>query len=210
MARVVHLGYADSGHGAVLYPDPPDRARFVRADPAEAAARLAAILREERADVLLGYDASGGYGHRDHVRVHEVGRLAAELAAVRLLEATMPRERVLRAVRVIRALRVPFAYDDAALQNAYTPRSQITHMVDARGFARQKRDALARHRSQLARGRLAPLARMLAKTPAPLIALLAGYEWYTEVQVPPGGVQKPESDRTEGSATMSDVFKSVA
>jgi LmbE family N-acetylglucosaminyl deacetylase len=30
--RVEHLGYADSGHGAILYPDPPDRRRFVRAD----------------------------------------------------------------------------------------------------------------------------------------------------------------------------------
>jgi LmbE family N-acetylglucosaminyl deacetylase len=36
-ARVVHLGYADSGHGPVLFPDPPDRPRFVRADPGEAA-----------------------------------------------------------------------------------------------------------------------------------------------------------------------------
>jgi LmbE family N-acetylglucosaminyl deacetylase len=39
-ARVVHLGYADSGHGPVLYPDPPDRVRFARADVNEAAGRL--------------------------------------------------------------------------------------------------------------------------------------------------------------------------
>ncbi|MCW2902202.1 MAG: hypothetical protein JWO67_4467 [Streptosporangiaceae bacterium] len=43
-ARVVHLGYADSGNGGVLHPDPPDRTRFVRADPQEAAERLAAVL----------------------------------------------------------------------------------------------------------------------------------------------------------------------
>jgi hypothetical protein len=41
--RVEHLGYADSGHGAVLYPDPPDRRRFVRADTEEAAGQLAAL-----------------------------------------------------------------------------------------------------------------------------------------------------------------------
>jgi hypothetical protein len=40
--RVEHLGYADSGHGAILYPDPPDRRRFVRTDTEEAAGRLAA------------------------------------------------------------------------------------------------------------------------------------------------------------------------
>jgi LmbE family N-acetylglucosaminyl deacetylase len=43
-ARVVHLGYADSGYGPVLFADPPGRARFARADLDEAAARLAAIL----------------------------------------------------------------------------------------------------------------------------------------------------------------------
>ena len=50
---------------------------------------LAAILDEEQVDVLLGYDANGGYGHRDH-KVHHVARRAAELAGTpRLLEATV-------------------------------------------------------------------------------------------------------------------------
>ena len=73
VARAEHLGYADSGHGPVLYPDPPGRVRFARADLDEAAGRLAAILREEQADLLLSYDPGGGYGHRDHVKVHAVG-----------------------------------------------------------------------------------------------------------------------------------------
>ena len=91
MHRVEHLGYADSGYGADLYPDPPDRVRFVRADTAEAAGRLATILREESADVLLSYDQNGGYGYGDHVKVHEVGKRAAELAgADTVLEATAP------------------------------------------------------------------------------------------------------------------------
>src|SRR5271166_3678265 len=66
-ARVVHLGYADSGYGPLFYPDPPDRTRFARADLDEAAARLADVLRAEDADLLLSYDRNGGYGHRDHV-----------------------------------------------------------------------------------------------------------------------------------------------
>ena len=67
--RAVHLGYADSGHGPVLYEDPPGRTRFARADVEEAAGRLAALLAEEHADLLLSYDPHGGYGHRDHVRL---------------------------------------------------------------------------------------------------------------------------------------------
>lgn len=109
--RVVHLGYADSGHGAILFDDPPGRQRFVRADLDEAASRLAALLAEENADVLLSYDSNGGYGHRDHVKVHEVGRRAAELTGVRLLEATMPRDAVLHIARVLKALRTPFRYE---------------------------------------------------------------------------------------------------
>ncbi|BDH57357.1 PIG-L deacetylase family protein [Tsukamurella sp. PLM1] len=86
------LGYADSGMGAELYPDPPGRVRLARAGVDEAAQRVAAILREERADLLVGYDAAGGYLHRDHLAVHAIARRAAALAGVRLVEATLPRE----------------------------------------------------------------------------------------------------------------------
>jgi hypothetical protein len=46
VARVVHLGYADSGHGPVLFPDPADRPRFPRAPIDQAAARLAEVCRK--------------------------------------------------------------------------------------------------------------------------------------------------------------------
>jgi LmbE family N-acetylglucosaminyl deacetylase len=65
---VEHLGYADSGTGPVLFLDPRDRKRFVRADVEEAAGRLAAVIRTERTELLLSYDALGGFGHPDHVR----------------------------------------------------------------------------------------------------------------------------------------------
>lgn len=179
--RVEHLGYADSGHGADLYPDPPDRRRFVRADTEEAAERLAAILREENADLLLSYDPNGGYGHRDHVKVHEVGERAAELTGVRVLEATMPRDVVERLVRLIRVLRIPFRYDTDALRTAYSPASAITHRVNVRRFARQKQAALAAHRSGVnGRGRFASVMRLLVRLPVPVFALLLGREWFVE------------------------------
>ncbi|MFJ9850831.1 PIG-L deacetylase family protein [Streptomyces sp. NPDC101150] len=132
VARVVHLGYADSGHGPVLYPDPPDRARFVRAGTEEAAGRLAAVLREEDVDLLVSYDASGGYGHRDHLQVHRVGRRAAELAGVpRLLEATMPRDVVTRLMRLVRLLRIPVRYDEDVVRPR-TPSSDTREQVTRR------------------------------------------------------------------------------
>jgi LmbE family N-acetylglucosaminyl deacetylase len=162
--RVVHLGYADSGHGPILYPDPQDRTRFVRAPIDEAVYRLAGVLREENASVLLSYDENGGYGHRDHIRVHEVGRRAASSTKVRLLEATAPRELVGR------------LYQRNAV---YSPRSAITHTFDVRRFAGQKQAALAAHQSVVSGdGRSAHVFRALVKIPAPLFGILLGREWF--------------------------------
>jgi hypothetical protein len=46
---------------------------FWTASVEEAAGKLAAILREEDADVLTCYDDFGTYGHPDHIQVHRVG-----------------------------------------------------------------------------------------------------------------------------------------
>jgi LmbE family N-acetylglucosaminyl deacetylase len=186
-ARVVHLGYADSGHGPELYPDPPDRPRFARADPGEAAAKLAGLIREEQADLLLSYDRQGGYGHRDHVKVHEVGVRAAELAGVRVLEATLPRALVTAAQSPVRLLRLVVRYDQAGTRVAFTPRSAITHRVSVRRYARQKQAALAAHRSLLrSGGRSARLAQVMLALPVPVFALVFGREWFVEPGAAPG------------------------
>ncbi len=91
VARVEHLGYADSGLDGRA--EPTWAPAFVRADADEAAGRLAALLAEERADLVTTYDPAGGYGHPDHVRVHQVGARAAELAGTpTVLEATVDRD----------------------------------------------------------------------------------------------------------------------
>jgi LmbE family N-acetylglucosaminyl deacetylase len=181
VARVVHLGYADSGHGPLLYPDPPDRARFARAPAAEAAARLAAIIREEGASLLLSYDANGGYGHRDHVKVHEVGALAAELAGgIRVLEGTFPRELVSWLYWPVRALRLVVRVGYGDVRHGGSPRAAITHRVDVRRYAARKQAALAAHVSQRGRGRAGRLMNLLVRTPVPVFALLLGREWFAE------------------------------
>ena len=183
-ARTVHLGYADSGHGPVLYEDPPGRTRFARADIAEAAGKLAALLTEEHADLLLSYDPQGGYGHRDHLRVHQVGARAASLAGVRVVEATVPRELVTRIARVLVSLRLLTRHRLTEMRGYGTPQLLITHRVDVRRYAELKRAALAAHRTPASgKGRSARLFRLLVRSPMPVFRAVCRTEWFAE----PGG-----------------------
>lgn len=182
--RVVHLGYADSGHGPVLYEDPPGRTRFVRAEAGEAAGKLVGLLVEEHADLLLSYDPQGGNGHRDHVRVHQVGARAAGLAGVRVVEATVPRELVARVARLLLVLRLVTRHHLDEMRGYGMPQSVITHRVDVRRQAAQKRAALAAHRTQVSgSGRSARLFRLLTRLPLPAFRAVCGTEWFAE----PGG-----------------------
>jgi LmbE family N-acetylglucosaminyl deacetylase len=140
--RAVHLGYADSGRGPVLFEDPPGRTRFARADTEEAAGKLATLLTGEHADLLLSYDPQGGYRHRDHIKVHQVGARAAELAGVRVVEATVPRELAARAARLLLLLRLVTRHRLAEMRGYGMPQSVITHRVNVRRYAAQKRAAL--------------------------------------------------------------------
>jgi LmbE family N-acetylglucosaminyl deacetylase len=180
-ARVVHLDYAESGHGPVLFPDPPGMVRFVRADLDEAAGRLAAVIREERADLLLSYDPRGGYGHPDHVKVHQVGACAAGITGIRVLEATAPRELVGLVFGPMRLLRLLVRYDPREMRVSFTPRAAITHRMNVSKYAAQKRKALAAHRSHWnSGGRSARLARLMIAMPVPVFGLLFGLEWFAE------------------------------
>jgi LmbE family N-acetylglucosaminyl deacetylase len=182
--KAVHLGYADSGHGPVLFEDPPGRIRFARADVEEAAGKLAGLLTDEHADLLLSYDPQGGYGHRDHVRVHQVGALAAELAGVRVVEATVPRELVARFARVVLLSRLVRRHRLGEMRGYGMPQSAITHRVDVRRYAAQKRAALAAHQTDVfSRGRTARLFRALVRCPLPVFRIACGTEWFAE----PGG-----------------------
>ncbi len=195
--RTECLGYADSGYGPDFYPDPPGRVRFARADIEEAAQRLAAILRSEDAQLLLSYQANGGYGHRDHVQVHHVGKRAAELAGTpRVLEATMPRELLRRVTDLCVLLRLPPPYDPDVLGHSYAPRATITHRVDVRTFARQKRDAVAAHRSQLGNGLGARVSGALLRLPPQVLGAIFRHEWFVDPAAGPGPLRDNIFDST--------------
>jgi len=188
-SRVEHLGFADSGLGPQTLPDPEGQTRFIRADVEAAAGLLAQILVEESVDVLLTYDAHGGYGHRDHVKAHQVAVRAAQLAGTaRVLYATVPRDTICRWVAVAaRIYRFPAAFDPGAFDSAFSPRAEITHRVNVISFASAKRASMRAHASQASadRGADRTLAAFL-RIPRPLYDLVFGREWFVDPAHPPG------------------------
>jgi len=157
--RIEFLGYSDSG--MMDTPTNDDPASFWQADVDEAAHRLAAILREEQADVLTIYDANGGYGHPDHIQVHRVGVRAAALAEVeRVYEATIDRDRM-RALLEAAVAGTAEAGDNPAVTamaeemlkdggpTMGSPGALITTRVDVSAWLTEKRKAMAAHASQI-------------------------------------------------------------
>lgn len=179
--RVVTLNHPDSG----LTGEHPTG--FAHLDRFKVGKEIAAILDEEDADILIGYDRAGGYGHPDHLQVHRVTRTAAVFAhrPPQLFEATLPREPIAKAVRIAAKLHLtPSDWDESEFDEAWTPRAEITHRVDIRPFMGAKRQALRAHASQAgADGTMRTLA-VLTQIPGPLAAMLLGTEYYVKVSNP--------------------------
>ena len=155
IARVAWLGYEDSGMTG--WEQNSNAGAFHNADTAEAAERLAAILREERADVLTTYDWHGGYGHPDHIMVHKVGHAAAVLVpGIRVLEGTMNRDQIRRSLAMAREAGLLSPDDDWDVDGPAddgnpmgSTEDEITLKVDVTAFTGAKRAAMRCHASQL-------------------------------------------------------------
>lgn len=172
--EVVTLGFADSGSD-------PRRLRpdgFCHESVEATAQIVAGIVAELGADVLLGYDSAGGYGHPDHLMVYQVGRRAAEIAGCPYLGATAPHRlmrllmRVAGVVPGLRSLRPPTS--DAA---AWSDADAIGLTIDVRPWVAIKQRALRAHRSQMSGG--VRTVAVLARLPRPLARLALGREWFT-------------------------------
>lgn len=187
-ARVVHLGYLDSGSERPTLPRSDGQTPFALLESSEVAEKLAEVLREEAADVLTVYDAYGGYGHPDHVQVHRAGHLAAALAGTPVvLEATMDRALMRRIADVMS--RIPGLHrliPADRFANSFTDRDGLTHEIDVRAFLKAKKASLAAHHSQ-STGAGVRTVGLLLKLPTPMFRMILGREWFRQHGVAPGG-----------------------
>ena len=183
VARTINLGYRDSGlDGSVI-------GGLASTSVEQVASAIADIVREENADILVGYDPSGGYGHPDHVQVHRAVRAAAAAlfaqepgAHLRVFEATLPREPIARTVHLAaRVGATPADFDPTEFDRAWTPRAHITHRVNVRDHLAAKRAAQAAHASQSGADEGVRTLEVLGKLPGPVARLLLGTEFYVDV-----------------------------
>lgn len=181
VARGEFLGYTDSGMIGTPENDAPGS--FWTADLEEAASRLAAILTEEKADVLTIYDDHGNYGHPDHIQVHRVGARAAEIAGTpRVYEATINRDFVVELMQRAAEMGMPDPPVEG-VTDIGMPASSITTTVDVRDFLDVKRKAMAAHASQIAE------TSFFLSMPPEAFDLTWGQEWFIRRGAPPGTVE---------------------
>ncbi len=170
--RIEFLGYRDSGMAGEPTNSAPGAFAAARID--EAAARLAAILEDENAEVLTIYDENGNYGHPDHIQVHRVGARAGEIAGTpRVYEATVNRDHLIELMRrrrdemgAIEGAPDPEDFDIGV------PASAITTTVDVRDYVGPKRAAMQAHASQI------PEESFFLQLPLDAFREAFGQEWF--------------------------------
>ncbi len=160
------LGYRDSGMAGTPANENPDC--FHQADLDEATAKLVRLIRRYRPEILISYNAFGGYGHPDHIKAHQITKAAFERAAdpsfaptpelspwqpVKLYETAIPREAMVRWLEIARQ-QDPNAFanrnsEDWSPEKLGTPEAEITTVIDTRRYQEARIAALRCHRTQI-------------------------------------------------------------
>ncbi len=195
-SEVHFLGFDDSGMDGR---SGRDGHAFARVPVDDAAEMLADLLKSVAADVLTVYDPSGGYGHPDHIQVRMVGVRAAELAGTPVvLEATVDRRAIQKAVRIARALRLaPSDWSPERFASAYSEPSRLTHRIDVRAYADAKRRSMAAHASQTTADAGVRSLALYLRLPEFVYRRVFGREWFVEL------------GRTPTKALLGDIFTTL-
>jgi LmbE family N-acetylglucosaminyl deacetylase len=179
VSRVVQLGYADSG-----MPGDPLNHRpgaFWSADVSEAAEQLRGVIEEEQPQVIVTYDATGGYGHPDHVKAHLVTlEVARRIPPQRLFFVRFPLTWSRAFVKELRTrgISAPGSAPTGAdagpdVYEIGVSDALVTTRVNVEEFLEVKRAALACYASQL------PPDHFLSRMPEDLARRLWGQEFYS-------------------------------
>ncbi|MGH3733865.1 MAG: PIG-L family deacetylase [Acidimicrobiales bacterium] len=203
ISRSVRLGYRDSG--MMGWPQNDDPSAFWATPISDAAERLAAILMEERPQVVVTYNENGFYGHPDHIQAHRITMSALALIdyeptlyfnAIPNSVMAIMRERWEQEERerreadaakgIVRDPDPEMSEED--LIEMGTPDDRIGAVIDVSSATDAKYDALAAHHSQIAESFWMKMSREEFRN-------AMGTEWFVRVTNPTGL-----------SGTATDIF----
>jgi N-acetyl-1-D-myo-inositol-2-amino-2-deoxy-alpha-D-glucopyranoside deacetylase len=139
-------------------PAQEDPNAFAAADPDEAVRAMVEILRAERPQVVITYDATGGYGHPDHIQANRVTMAALDPAAdpdyapelgapwrvVKVYWMTLSRS----TIQAVANSGLLSSSDDIPIPYS-SPNEEITAVVDGREYLSAKAAAMRAYRSQV-------------------------------------------------------------
>jgi N-acetyl-1-D-myo-inositol-2-amino-2-deoxy-alpha-D-glucopyranoside deacetylase len=168
---------------------------FWQADLGEAAAELAAVIRDVAPQVIVTYDANGFYGHPDHIQAHRVTRRALEVAAdpaaapggvgpwrvAKFYATATPRSVLAEAIKLGPARPAGFTQAGSVADLPFgVADEQVTTEIDGTGHLTAKIAALRSHATQIAvDGPFFALSDMVGQR-------MDGHEYYTLLGGPRG------------------------
>ena len=142
------LGYHDSGMQGWPQNDAPGS--FWRTPVADAASRLAALMRAFEPQVVVTYDENGFYGHPDHIQANRVTRAAIEECGIpaKLYYTALARSRVRGFGEILAEAGIERPAEVEENPDFGTPDELITTTIDCSAVAGRKYASLGAHASQ--------------------------------------------------------------
>jgi N-acetyl-1-D-myo-inositol-2-amino-2-deoxy-alpha-D-glucopyranoside deacetylase len=141
---------------------------FCNADEDEVLAQMVAVIRELRPQVVVTYDHTGGYGHPDHIRAHQVTVAAFDQAGdprrfpeagepwqpAKLYYSVFPKSVLQQGIDLFReqGQHTDFFGDEVTSADQVdmgVPDEVVTTRIDASGYYDAKMDAMRAHRTQI-------------------------------------------------------------
>ena len=182
VADVRFLDYRDSGMEGT--PENDDPRSLFQAEPMEVVMALTAIMQEVNPDVVITWEPSGGYGHPDHIKVHETTTEAFHSyqmrsgRPVRLYYTAFPVHLFAEMAEELRAQGIELGNEQMRRRAMSLPRLPVTTEIDLTPYLERKREALAQHRTQM------PADSPFTRLSEPLRRKFLGREYFHRA-VPP-------------------------
>jgi LmbE family N-acetylglucosaminyl deacetylase len=172
------LGYHDSG--MVGWEANRNPGAFCNVPLAEVTARVAALMRHYRPQVVVTYDENGGYGHPDHIQAHRATVAAAASSGIpaKVYYGAVPRSAFLQLRQQLEASGVD-PKDLGVAPDFGVPDELVTTSVDVSAYRHRKLQALLAHASQIENF-------FFTHLPEDVQSLALSREWFTLRSAPDG------------------------